>query len=692
MRNMKRHLIPLFLILFLCCTICCGSSSSSDEPADDNPTIAITFRATANSQSADAQHLAATTVTPSEDYCEPAPENESMGSLTQTCSATPDDYSLGILGIYLVACDDAAGSDTPCRHGYASIADRFELFQGDQQDLSITSVMNAFQPDLAHLSGAFIAGGIQIVTAYVEQAFPTDGTSEGDRIAAALRGKRYRICTTPTAVGTAAMSTRCGNGEAQMGDYLVDLDGDGSFGFLQIDDATTVSELRSRPAGYLLHDEYFADQEVAFAGLAVNEYTTSSFYGTAGYFAPLIAFPALQTMHPENQYNVDLTFVLDNSFHWTDGAPGELADADTCVEALIVPETCVGEGKSGDSDPVSVGVYNPYYDTAFLPGSPSVQVTVTPLSVAFSEFSSPIGGTFAFIIDNELYFTQSRYIYKYDGSSAFNIVLDTGSSSLALLHTYSVEVRDGLAYIIGGLKDDGSLCPVPSGDYYSCATTDVWIYDPDANTFTQSSASLNYPRDVAASGVVDEEIYMIGGWNPNALAENTDVVERFDGTSWIALPVDPNFIPVRSPAFATAQDKIYIFGGCTETCTQQMVQIYDPSTNTFSSGQPMPFPGRHFSGQHAVTREDRFIYIFGGSNDQSSTIYDNVAVYDALTDQWIPLEDTLTKPRKSSGSALLEGTIWIFGGITCASDGCVDEGGSGTTAAGTIETGSFVAE
>ena len=70
----------------------------------------------------------------------------------------------------------------------------------------------------------------------------------------------------------------------------------------------------------------------------------------------------------------------------------------------------------------------------------------------------------------------------------------------------------------------------------------------------------------AASGKVDGKIYVIGGWQPreNINGQNSDTVEVFDGQDWSFVSWSGSYDPVRSPAYATAGGKIYLFGGCVE--------------------------------------------------------------------------------------------------------------------------------
>lgn len=237
------------------------------------------------------------------------------------------------------------------------------------------------------------------------------------------------------------------------------------------------------------------------------------------------------------------------------------------------------------------------------------------------------------------------------------------TDTLGLLQTFSTEVLNGQVHFIGGLKDDGNLCEVPGGGMYNCATSETWIYTPGEGIL-EPGPPINNARDVAASGVVDGRIYLIGGWNPNPESANLASVEVCDGTSWQEIDYTGRFEPVRSPAFAVAGEKIYIIGGCLEKqgCQQTLLQVFDTRTHRFSRGADLIRAGRHFSGQHAVTRQDRYIYVYGGATDMSETKFDDVAVYDTVANEWRALEETLTAARKSVGSVMVGDTLYVSGG------------------------------
>ena len=323
--------------------------------------------------------------------------------------------------------------------------------------------------------------------------------------------------------------------------------------------------------------------------------------------------------------------------------------------------------------------------------------TPPPEELVFSEYSDEMSGGGAFAIDDDVYMVFNGWIYKL-GAGGFEQHFDTGEDTLVLLSSFNVEVLNDKAYIVGGSKNDGCKVKVPSGEEYNCSTDEVWIYDPFEDTLTLSDAHLNNAREVFASGIVDGKIYVLGGWYPNETGGNESTVEVFEGGAWKLVSYTGTYMPVRSPAYATVGDKIYLFGGClykdeggpsSAPCTRKDVQIFDTKTSTFSQGTPMSLDGRHFSGQHTAVR-GKYVYVFGGATDHSDEIFDDVAVYDTEADKWMTLANRMTRERKSTGAVVSSDTLYVFGGLTCDPPGvCPGEGGD-KTGANSIETGTFV--
>ncbi|MBU0507124.1 hypothetical protein KJ708_14140 [bacterium] len=372
------------ILFFLCLTsllINCGSTTSSGTDSDSDSGLELTFSTTTSSSSSlnFAPGISAT-VTPM-DNCREAGENAG-GAETQQCRATPVGYGLGVLAIYLNDCKDATGASVICTSEDLDSIERVTLYEGNQIDFEITTTKSDFTGKLEALTSSATAGGLQIVSSYIQQSFPSASDPDADTVMTDLQGVTYRICIAPdTELDAETMEKRCGHEEAIKGDYLIDLDGDGVFGFIGgVTAEDTVTEESSRPADYSdYNDEHFVNENVCFAsgggaGSCENEYTDGVFYAVEGYFAPILPFTELQTFSPSIDYEVNSVFDITDTFEWTDGADGPIATNNPCVGAIS--DQCE-EGSEDDDDPNTAGSFDLFVDTAFLPTTPSVTVSVT---------------------------------------------------------------------------------------------------------------------------------------------------------------------------------------------------------------------------------------------------------------------------------------------------------------------------
>jgi N-acetylneuraminic acid mutarotase len=155
-------------------------------------------------------------------------------------------------------------------------------------------------------------------------------------------------------------------------------------------------------------------------------------------------------------------------------------------------------------------------------------------------------------------------------------------------------------------------------------------------------------REDVGIGVVNDKIYVIGGWRQDSNSLNT--VEMYDPESntWTKkadLPEKKEELGV-----AVVNGKIYAIGGD----VSDSVFEYDPITNIWANKTKMP-TSRDRLGVIAVNNK---IYAIGGYTNGSLNI---VEEYDPTTDKWAKRPNTLI-PRADFGIAESNGKIYLFGG------------------------------
>jgi hypothetical protein len=226
----------------------------------------------------------------------------------------------------------------------------------------------------------------------------------------------------------------------------------------------------------------------------------------------------------------------------------------------------------------------------------------------------------------------------------------------------------------------GAVYAIGGSDEVSRNTSTVWRFT-GTDAGWEAVQSLTTARGaLAATAGKDGRIYAIGG---SSGALTSSVAEVFDPATnhWTLLPALPT--PRDWLAAATALDgRIYTFGGQLITYTtlpdggvqasyaaSSAVEVYDPSTNAWSSGPSMP-TARWAHG--AVVGPDGAFYVVGGQTDLTNP---TDRVERLLPDGGWQTLPSLSKARSGLAAAVgPDGRIYAIGGYVHggALDGTVD--------------------
>jgi N-acetylneuraminic acid mutarotase len=110
---------------------------------------------------------------------------------------------------------------------------------------------------------------------------------------------------------------------------------------------------------------------------------------------------------------------------------------------------------------------------------------------------------------------------------------------------------------------------------------------------------------------------------------------------------------------AVLDDKIYVIGGADYRADGAVstVEIYDPNTDTWTKGTPLPYDLDHAP---SVVHNGK-IYVVGGFLQDKITT-DRMLVYDPVTNNWT--EGTpLPEPRCCHVAEVVNGTIYVISGL-----------------------------
>ena len=114
--------------------------------------------------------------------------------------------------------------------------------------------------------------------------------------------------------------------------------------------------------------------------------------------------------------------------------------------------------------------------------------------------------------------------------------------------------------------------------------------------------------------------------------------------------------PRTDHAVAAYQGLVYVIGGVSSNGATGRVEIYDPNTDTWTTGRSKPTP----VGFIAAAQVGDKIYVPGGI-DAGRQPQDILEIYDPIRDIW-ELGAPLPRPLGAYGLAALDGQVYLFGG------------------------------
>jgi len=201
-----------------------------------------------------------------------------------------------------------------------------------------------------------------------------------------------------------------------------------------------------------------------------------------------------------------------------------------------------------------------------------------------------------------------------------------------------VTVQDKI-YAIGGIQKGA---PVAKNE----------VYDPATNTWT-TKADMPTPRGGFCANVVNDKIYVIGGYEGGIPIESSNKTEVYDPiTDTWTRKAD---IVSMGEGYCSAvfEDKIYVF--------TSILQIYDTISDSWSYGPSPPIiqtQGAAILVNHPQRRE--LIYIFGGG--LHNTDLDVVQIFDPISNSW-GVGAPMPTDRKALAVAVVDGFAYAIGGF-----------------------------
>lgn len=251
-----------------------------------------------------------------------------------------------------------------------------------------------------------------------------------------------------------------------------------------------------------------------------------------------------------------------------------------------------------------------------------------------------ISGVKAAVVNGKIYVMAGSFHYEYDPAT------DNWTAKKPMptprVGGFAIAACQNKIYVIGG--DNGTY------GYTNYLSTNE-VYDPSTDTW-ETKKPMPTSRDQLEASVVNGKIYLIGGVTDNYRSIITSVNEVYDPATDSWTTKQPAPIAVANYASAVVDKKIYIMGGTSN-------QIYDTENDTWSLGASLPTV-TYYAAAGATTgvMAPKRIYVVGGGFKEVINV---VNVYDPELDTWSSGAPMPTN-RTSLAVGVVDDVLYAMGG------------------------------
>jgi hypothetical protein len=235
----------------------------------------------------------------------------------------------------------------------------------------------------------------------------------------------------------------------------------------------------------------------------------------------------------------------------------------------------------------------------------------------------------------------------------FDCPWSAGAPMPLTLSDHTTAVHAGKIYVFGGFTQ--------SGPYGSDA---VSVYDPVANEWTRKR--LMPELQALAAHTIGDKIYVLLGMSASLQLQNKLYAYDPVKDEWALKAARPTY---RTDfASATVNGLLYVIGGWgligngpgslgSPNETKSHVEIYDPATDRWSTGAPLPTPLN--KGRACVVGDQ--IYVFAGWS--TADLQRSILTYNTTSSSWSAKAPMHSARYSAFDCVTLDGTAYLVGGF-----------------------------
>lgn len=264
--------------------------------------------------------------------------------------------------------------------------------------------------------------------------------------------------------------------------------------------------------------------------------------------------------------------------------------------------------------------------------------------VRFGHEATTLDGVI-YVVGGQL-FTAARRLERVE---AYDVATNTWSTVQPLPNPRfmmsGVSALAGKLYVAGGLNGRSE------------AVRTLYVYDPGTNTWT-SKANMPVGGGCGAQGVIQGELYVYVG--DDCTEDDEPHFFRYnrltDRWTTLAPPLSDHTLGEG----AAVAGKFYLVGTRSGAITQDLLEAYDPATNTWTFRAPMPQPSGQVMSSAVLNGK---LYVAGGvKEDDSGDAQATLRVYDPGTNTWT-VKAPMPFPRSWSAASAAGGKVFVLGGL-----------------------------